>query len=116
MFFVWFTVSHYRGSCTRSGKSGPTKLLLQESHLASQLQATTPLTYVQASVLYLHLVYVFISKMFPKAIASLLYAILTYKRLLGVFYFQIAGEIRTYLYTENLHNYNVTFIFPRLEK
>ena len=52
----------------------------------------------------------------PKAIASPLYAILTYKRLLGVFYFQIAGETCTYLYTENLHNYNAKFIFPRLEK
>ena len=71
---------------------------------------------MQASVLYLHLVYVFISKMHPKAIVSLFYAILTYKRLLGVFYFQIAGETCTYLYMENLHNYNAKFIFLRWEK
>ena len=81
VFSVCFAGSHYRGSCARSSQSGTAKLFPQEPYTASQLQATTALNCVRASMPYLHLFCVFISKMCPKVIASLFYAILAYKSL-----------------------------------
>ena len=63
-----------------SSKSGTIKLLPQELHSASQHQAVMVLNCVSVCALT-RIILCIISKMCPKILASLLYAILAYKKL-----------------------------------